>query len=239
MAIGTGTVKLSEIITEFGGSTSTPNNLRAYLKCGNFLGWDGGVANHENNANVPFSGTVNLGNFRSAGDLIVDRDFESDNYTGQLTFWVSGDYSFYESKSGLCTSAASSALSLGFSGATNGTKGTIDVIGKSTYDTSPGYTELATVNSVFDYSFGINPYPDTAVFALTGDQRATGWGSPWKSVTVTINNSPSSLNRVDSVVPNGSYNVPNNITYWVWNNIFGFVNGDFTPYNFKCSVSVI
>ena len=35
---------LSGVITEFGGTGTTPNNLRGYLKMGGFAGWYGGYA---------------------------------------------------------------------------------------------------------------------------------------------------------------------------------------------------
>lgn len=241
MAIGTGTVKLSEIISEFGGTANTPYNLRSYFKCGNFAGWDGGVANHENNANVPFTGvsTLKIGDFRSVGNYVVDKDFESDTYTGKLnTYFDFSDPPYLEAKSGLYTTNTSIMFGLVFASYPAGTIGTIDTIGKSTYDATPGFTEVATVDSIFDYGIS-SGIPDTGALVLNGDQRISGWGNQWISASVTIGVSTVTLNRVDSVVPNGTYNVTYDKTYWLFNNIFGFVNGDFNPFNFKMRLRTI
>jgi hypothetical protein len=240
MAIGTGTVKLSQIITEFGGAANTPYNLRSYFKCGNFIGWDGGVANHENNANVPFTGTASLkiSDFRSYGNYVVDKDFESDTYTGQLNTYFDYSIPYLEAKSGLYTSDTSIMLFLTFSGYPAGTIGTINTIGKSTYDASPGFTEVATVDSIFDYGI-VSGVPDSAALVLNGDERSTGWGNPWISASVTIGATTTTLNRADTVVPNGTYDAVYNKTYWLFNNIFGFVNGDYNVFNFKMGLRTI
>jgi hypothetical protein len=240
MAIGTGTVRLSDIINEFGVGGSIPNNLRSYFKCGNFVGWDGGVANHENNANVPFIGasTIKISDFRSYTNYVIDKDFESDNYQGKLTSYVDFNIPQYEVKSGLFTSNTSTMLGLVNTDAAGGTIGTINFIGKSTYDQTIGFTEVADVDSIFDFGISI-PTTDSAALVLLGDQRTTGWGNQWISASITVGVSTVTLNRTDSVVPVGTYNSTYNRTYWLWNDIFGFVNGSFDPYNFKMRLRTI
>lgn len=70
MALGTGTITLSQIKSEFGGTT-----LTSHLKGGGF------VAAHENNASVPSSGTISISNFRSTATVLVDKDMEGLSYT--------------------------------------------------------------------------------------------------------------------------------------------------------------
>lgn len=88
MGLGTGTIRLSEIISEFGVGGTIPSNFRSYLACGATVGWDGGVAQHENNINIPSSGTLKFSNFRSNTTHVVDKDFESDNYTSHWSTYV-------------------------------------------------------------------------------------------------------------------------------------------------------
>jgi hypothetical protein len=236
MALGTGTIKLSEIIDEFGVGGTIPNNLRSYLAGGNFAGWDGGVAEHENNINIPSSGTLNFSNFRSNTTHVIDKDFESDTYTAITSEYLDFIIPEYESITGLWTSAAHTSLGFNYVNSNGGSKGNVDYIGKSTFNL--GLT--ATVNSIFDYALvnASTPNPTNAALVLSGDQRATGWGNPFISVSVIIGATTTTLNRADSVVPNGTYDSTNNITSWTWNSIFGFTYS-YTSYNFKCRVRIL
>lgn len=236
MGLGTGTVKLSEIIAEFGGTTNTPTNFRSYLACGNFLGWDGGVAQHENNVNIPTSGTLQFSNFRSTSTYLVDKDFESDTYSGVTSDYVDFLTPELESITGLWTSTAYTALGFNFVNSSGGTQGVVDYIGKSTFNINL----TAPLNSIFDYAprNGFTTNPSNAALVLTGDHRATGWGNPFVSVSVTIGATTTTLTRTTSVVPNGTYDNINDVTYWVWNSTFGFTY-DYSPYNFKCRVAII
>jgi len=234
MPLGTGTIRLSEIINEFGVGGTIPNNFRAYLACGNFLGWNGGVAQHENNIKIPSSGTMRFSDFRSNTTHVVDKDFESNNYTSSQSFYVDGGFGFYETKAGVWSTTASNALGLVYTDSSGGTLGNVDYLGKSTYNLDLN----GPISSVFDYAQGVvTSVPDTATFMMAGDHRATGWGNPWISISVTIG-STVTLNRSASLVPNGTYDNINNITYWLWTGTtFGF--GTVSPQTFKVRVRII
>lgn len=234
MGLGTGTIKLSEVISEFGVGGTIPTNMRAYLACGSYSGWDGGVAQHENNASIPSSGTLRLSHFRSTSSIVVDKDFESDTYSSTAVTYTDIYTPYYETKSGLWTTDISSIL--GFAWDTSGgTKGSIDVVGKSTFNLDL----TCTLNSVFDFvSSSYTSAPDTACLAFTGDHRATGWGNPWISASITIGASTTTLNRSASLVPNGTYNSTNNITYWLWSGLFNF-DVSYSSYNFKARVRIV
>ena len=57
-----GAISLNDIATEFGGST--PHSLSEYYR-------DGGLVT-SNNTSVPTSGTISIGNFYGAADLITE-----------------------------------------------------------------------------------------------------------------------------------------------------------------------
>ena len=236
MGLGTGTIRLSEIISEFGVGGTIPNNFRSYLAGGSYVGWDGGVAQHENNINIPTSGTLTFSNFRSNTTHVVDKDFESDTYSGITSDYVDFLTPQYESITGLWTSTAYSSLGFTFVNSSGGTIGTVDYIGKSTFNT--GLT--ATVDSIFDYAplNGSSPTPTNSAIVLAGDQRATGWGNPFISVSVIIGATTTTLTRAASVVPNGTYDAINNVTSWTWNSTFGFTYS-YSSYNFNCRVTII
>jgi hypothetical protein len=200
------------------------------------------VAEHENNNSVPSSGTVKLGDFRSTSTYTVDRDFETDNYTGQFRAYQSPDFSYSYYRTGLCTSDAVATVFGGLASDQTpvGTKGTIDVIGRSIN----GLGETAVVNSIFDWRLvayaGDPGAPAAAALFLEGDRRESVWDFPWTTASVNLNNNTITLNRFDTVVPAGSYDSVRNLTSWIWNNqIFGFVNGDPTPFTFKARVTIV
>jgi hypothetical protein len=236
MGLGTGTIKLSEIISEFGVGGTIPNNLRSYLAAGAYVGWDGGVAQHENNINIPTSGTIKISDFRSNTTHVVDKDFESDTYSGVTSDYLDFMIPEYESVSGLWTSTGSAALGFTYVNLSGGTIGNVDYVGKSTFNT--GLT--ATLDSIVDYApvNGSSSTPTNAALVLAGDQRATGWGNPFISVSVIIGATTTTLTRAASVVPNGTYDAINDVTIWTWNSTFGFTYS-YTPYNFNCRVTII
>jgi hypothetical protein len=208
-----------------------------------FIWFTSGVAEHENNVSIPFTGTLNISNFRSSGSNIVSRDFQSDTYTGQFNSYADTVNGIYEKKSGVYTSAATSSLGLVYGVSSGGTKGSIDVIGRSI----SGQSETASLNSILDFglSFVIDLIPTNCALVLNGDVRISNWDIPWTVAAVTLNNTTVTLHRANSIVPSGSYSATNNITYWAWYgsvispNIFGFVNGSTTPYNFTCKVGIL
>lgn len=200
------------------------------------------IAEHENNNSIPNTGTVRLGDFRSTSTYTVDRDFETDNYTGQFRAYQSPDFSYSYYRTGLCTSDAVATIFGGLASDQTpvGTKGTIDVIGRSIN----ALGETAVVNSIFDWRLvayaGDEGSPAAAALFLEGDRRESVWDFPWTTASVTLNNATITLNRIDTVVPAGSYDSVRNLTSWVWNNqIFGFVNGDPTPFTFKARVTIV
>lgn len=216
-----------------------------------FIWYAAAVPEHENNVNIPLSGTLKFSNFRSIGDNVVDKDFESDTYSGAYKFIRSGTEidsegdgvvirtPLFESASGIGTFSALNALGLNVLATANtmpSTIGNINEIGQ-TIDAS---NEKSVVNSIFD--FGNDSYdtlPDSCTLILNGDKRATVWDLRWINVSVTVNNSTITLNRINSTVPNGSYDAIRNLTYWTWFGLFGFPNATGSTYNFKVRVSII
>ena len=88
-----GTIKLSEIVTEYGGGS----NQRAYLRAGGY------VANHQRNENIPTSGTLTTRNF-----LGTEKAFSSDTYVSGSSSGYSSGYSgiaFYQDHIGLPTNS--------------------------------------------------------------------------------------------------------------------------------------
>lgn len=239
MGMGTGTIKLSEIITEFGGANNEPN-LRAYLKGASPV-TEGGVPEHENNFNVPLSGTIKIGDFRSNSTFIIDKDFESDNWNSVEESYVDNFTPQYESISGIWNSSFHTSLGFNYVNTSGGTPGVIDVVGKSPYNQSL----TATVITICDAKLtnGGDAIPDTGFFALSGDERASGWalGNGFISVSVNVSSTITTLLRTDSDVPNGTYDATNNITYWQWSgSTFGMpYTGGSTNTNIKFSVAII
>ena len=141
------------------------------------------------------------------------------------------------------TSAATNSLGLVYGVSSGGTKGSIDVIGRSI----SGQSETATLNSILDLglSFVVDLIPTSCALVLNGDARVSNWDIPWTVAAVTLNNTTITLHRANSIVPSGSYSATNNVTYWAWYGsvvsptIFGFVNGSTTPYNFTCKVGIL
>lgn len=201
------------------------------------------IAAHENNTNIPTSGTLKFSNFRSTGTYVVDRDFVSDSYTGVPSVFIAPYFSvtYYEIKSGIYTADASTSLGINYNTTVAGTLGTVETIGKS-IRTPTGSTKTCSINSILDYSiFSPVAIPNKAALVLSGDQRiSTQWDDPWTQVEVTLTATSTikTLYRNNSIVPNGTYDSLRNLTYWAWNDIFGFDNSGSTPFNFKTSVRI-
>lgn len=207
----------------FGGGGTIPLNLNQYRRGNSFLGWNGGVASHENNSNIPavgiggsYTGNLELSDFNSP----AHRDFLSGNYVSS----VSTSSSPPEAAVGYASFAALGAVGCG-SLSNIGTANRLTV-GKSTYDwTILGYAETANIEGVFDFSATSTSVDQFAV-VMTGDQRRTGWGGTNPAnVGGTAGFAPTfialganTLSFANAVIPNGSYNNAINLTTWVWNN---------------------
>lgn len=213
------TIRLSDVKTEFGGTGSIPNNMRAYLKMGAYSGWYGGVAEHDNNSAIPYSGNLRLTNFASP----ADKNFVSDNYVADLTSYY--DFSeppFYQTFLGYCVNnAAMTGSGLDFLTAI-GSAGSRTVVGKSTYGSSG---QTATIAMIGDFD---NNGTQGFIIGFTGDQRATGWGgagSVQAPVAVIINSTTFTI--ASSTDTNGYYN--NGYTYFSWvTGQAGLSGGNFT-----------
>lgn len=209
-----------------------------------FIWYAAAVPEHENNVNIPSSGTLKIGDFRSVGDNVVDKDFESDNYNGakdqRFSFRPVDDPSIFEIASGAASVNALRTLflpNIAIAGIIPDIEGNIIEIGR----TINALGEKSTIVGILDYGFDYagNP-PESGALILSGDQRATTWDLPWVSAAVTVNNITTTLYRLESLIPNGSYNATYNVTSWVWNvSIFGFPNAPGSTYNFKARVSII
>lgn len=187
MALGTGTIKLSEVKTEFGG-VATPK-LRDYLKGAGY------VAAHENNANVVSSGTLYLGQgFRSNATFLVDKDFEGLSYTdGSVPFY--GD-------SGPPDYVGYTEYWYGYYSVVNcGAAGTVNLIGESKSNTNQ--FQIAQVS---DYIF--QDSSTRCDFAVSGNH--TNWD--WTSITAN----GVTKTRASAFNTAGTYDSTNNITLWYW-----------------------
>ena len=209
---------LSGVKTEFGGTGTIPDNMRAYLKMGAYAGWYGGVAEHDNNSAIPSSGNLSLSNFASP----ADKNFVSDTYTANTeSYWDLSEPPVFQGFIGYALNNTVMAdCGLGNLAAT-GTAGSRKVVGKSTYG-STGQT--ATIAMVGDFD---NNGSTGFIIGFTGDQRATGWGGAGNvqaPVSVIINSNTFTI--ASSGVPNGYYN--GGYTYWSWTSQAGLSNGNFT-----------
>jgi hypothetical protein len=201
----------------FGGAGTIPNNMRSYLMLGAYAGFHGGVAEHDNNGDIPSSGTVFLSDFASP----ADKDFVSDNYTAATSTVVVGEY--FEVFTGYASNdAALQNFGFGFLSSV-GASGSRDNVGKSTYGSSG---QTAEVQLIGDWNIS-----DTTgvVIGFSGDHRATGWGGAGGGIQapyyIVLNNT--TYYMADSVVPNGSFNTTH--TYWAWTGAgSGLVDGTFT-----------
>lgn len=197
---------LSGVKTEFGGTGNIPDNMRAYLKMGAYAGWYGGVAEHDNNSAIPYSGNLSLSNFASP----ADKNFVSDTYVANTTTYSDfGEPPFFQSFTGYCVNnTAMNGSGLNFLIAT-GTAGSRTVVGKSTFGSSG---QTATVAMVGDFD---NNGTIGFIIGFTGDQRATGWGgagSVQAPVAVIINSTTFTI--ASSSDPNGYFN--DGYTYYSW-----------------------
>jgi hypothetical protein len=223
---------LSSVISEFGGSGSIPINMRAYMKLGAFLGWNGGVAEHSNNSAIPYTGggTVFLSNFAAP----ADRDFVSDNYVAGADSYFDFFSGNFESSIGYYTGNGGASFFIWLT-TPIGTAGSRTTVGKSTYGSSG---QTATIAGVFDgdqNGFG------TFNVQMVGDQRRSGWGGTGTSggtsgaapTQVTIGST--TYNFASSFVPAGTYNATYNITTWSWSAPYGgFVFGN--SFTFRISI---
>lgn len=221
----------TNVINEFGGSGSIPTNMRAYLKLGAFLNWNGGVAEHDNNSAIPTSGSLSLSNFASP----ADRDFVSDTYTIGQSFGVTGNISV--GFTGYLVSGVSDdpdnlrhpGLQGVVSPTTWGAFGSRKGIGKSTYG-SVG--QVATLTGVWDLRITFNGSftSGTVYVQMVGDQRRSGWGGTGTaggtsgaaptSVTISATGQADlALNFASASVPLGSYDGTYNFTTWSWTGI--------------------
>jgi len=208
---------LSGVITEFGGTGTTPNNLRGYLKMGGFAGWYGGVAEHANNSAIPVSGNLSLTNF----DSPADKNFVSDTYVADTSSYFDPGPPLTQTFTGYGLNlAVMTGSGLDFLDPT-GTVGSRTVVGKSTYG-STGQT--ATVAMIGDFD---NNGSTGFIIGFTGDQRASGWGGAGNvqaPVSVIINSNTFTI--ASSSDPAGYFN--NGYTYWSWTSQAGLSNGNFT-----------
>lgn len=222
---------LSSVISEFGGSGTVPINMRAYLKLGAYSGWYGGVAEHENNNQIPSSGTLLLSNFASP----ADRDFVSDSYTTGFSSYYDFGIPYYEQSWGYMQSgglAAAGAIYL----TGNGSPGSRTLVGKATYGAT---NQEATVDGVYDLD--IDGQVNNFVFQLEGDQRRSGWGGTGSSPG-TAGAAPTSIvvqgntfSFSSATVPNGTYNSTYNVTTWQWTSWSGLY---LNPSTFTFTVSI-
>ena len=213
---------LSGVKTEFGGTGTIPTNMRAYLKMGAYTGWYGGVAEHDNNSAIPFSGNLALTNFASP----ADKNFVSDTYTyGASTYYDYSEPPFYQTFGGYCLNNAAMYGSGLYSLTACGSAGSRTIVGKSTYGSSG---QTATVAMVGDFD---NNGTTGFIIGFTGDQRATGWGgagsiqAPYQVIINSVTFSVSS-----STDPNGYFN--NGYTYYSWTSGSGITS------NFTFQVSI-
>jgi hypothetical protein len=221
----------TNVINEFGGSGSIPTNMRAYLKLGAVLNWNGGVAEHDNNSAIPTSGSLSLSNFASP----ASRDFVSNTYTigqafsstfdpliGQIDYVAAGVNDGVNNQTAIYTFTLVSPN-------TFGTFGSRKTIGKSTYGSAG---QVATLTGVWDIATYLNgSYVDGNIYVqMVGDQRRSGWGGTGTAggtsgaapTTVTITaagQSPLTLNFSGADTPLGSYNGTYNVTTWSWSSI--------------------
>lgn len=210
---------LSGVKTEFGGTGTIPDNMRAYLKMGAYSGWYGGVAEHSNNSNIPYSGNLSLTNFASP----ADKNFVSDTYTADTTSYFDfGEPPFYQTFVGYCVNnTAMIGSGLNFLTAI-GSAGSRTTVGKSTYGSSG---QTATIAMVGDFD---NNGTTGFIIGFTGDQRATGWGgagSVQAPVAVIINSTTFTI--ASSTDTNGYFN--DGYTYFSWvSGQAGLSNGSFS-----------
>ena len=208
---------LSGVKTEFGGTGTLPDNMRGYLKMGAFLGWYGGVAEHDNNSAIPVSGNVSLTNFASP----ADKNFVSDTYTADTSSYYDPAIPFSQTFIGYCLNNTAMYESGLTTLSAIGTAGSRTVVGKSTFGSSG---QTATIAMVGDFD---NDGTTGFIIGFTGDQRATSWGgagSIQAPVSVIINSNTFTI--ASSGVPNGYYN--GGYTYWSWSTQAGLSNGSFT-----------
>jgi hypothetical protein len=204
---------LNGVISEFGGSGAIPINMNSYYKLGATLGWNGGVAQHDNNSAIPTTGELRLSNF----DSPADKDFVSDNWTQGISTYVDGLSGDTWIVTGISTLAGLAAAGFVYNDAT-GSAGARVNIGKSTFGASG---QLAPVSGVYDWNFNGQP---GFIIQMTGDQRRGlvfpvpgSWGGAdigYAPFTVVIN---SQTRTFDSAfVPDGTYDPTYNITTWSW-----------------------
>lgn len=211
-------MNLSTVISEFGGSGSIPINMRAYLKMGAYAGWYGGVAEHSNNSNIPYSGTVSLSNF----DSPADKDFVSDTYTyGFVDYVDTGEPPAYYSFAGYSlNNDVMYGSGLVYLDGVVGSAGSRTTVGKSTYGSS-GQTATIAMAGDF-YNNGAAGF----IIGFTGDQRSTGWGGAGSiQAPYFVQILSSTLYISASTDPNGYYN--NGYTYYSWLGQVG-LSGNFT-----------
>ena len=211
--------RLSDVKTEFGGTGSIPNNMRAYLKYGATAGWYGGVAEHDNNSAIPSSGNLRLSNFASP----ADRDFVSDVYTADTSTYYDFGIPFYQTFVGYAlNNNAINNSGLFFLDAV-GTAGSRVNVGKSTYGSSG---QTATVSLIGDFddngSTGV-------IIGFSGTQLASGWGgagSIQAPYFIVLNGN--TYYMASSAVPEGQF-LGDTDTYWVWfGGVSGLSNGNFS-----------
>ena len=209
---------LSGVKTEFGGTGTIPDNMRGYLKMGAFAGWNGGVAEHDNNSAIPVSGNVSLTNFASP----ADKNFVSDTYVAATSSYYDPGPPFTQTFIGYGLNYDVVIGSGLYELDPTGTVGSRKVVGKSTYG-STGQT--ATVAMIGDFD---NNGSTGFIIGFTGDQRASGWGGAGNvqaPVSVIINSNTFTI--ASSSLPNGYY--IGGYTYWSWDaSLAGLSNGNFT-----------
>lgn len=211
--------RLSDVKTEFGGTGSIPSNMRAYLKMGAYAGWYGGVAEHDNNSAIPYSGNLRLTNFASP----ADKDFVSDTYVAASSTYYDFNIPFYQTFVGYALNNNAINNSGLFYLTAVGTAGSRVNVGKSTYGSSG---QTAQVSLIGDFDDNGNT---GVIIGFSGDQRATGWGgagSIQAPYSITLNGNTYYMSS--SAVPNGQY-LGGTDTYWVWfGAVSGLANGNFT-----------
>lgn len=215
---------LSGVISEFGGTGSIPNNMTPYRKMAAYTGWYGGVAEHDNNSAIPYSGNLALSNFASP----ADKDFVSDTYVAATSTYYDFNIPFYQTFVGYALNNAAINNSGLFYLTAVGTAGSRVNVGKSTF-LPTGQT--AQVSLIGDFN---DDGTTGVIIGMSGDQRATGWGgaggvgSGGVQAPYYIVLNGNTYYMSSSAVPNGQY-LGGTDTYWVWfGAVSGLVDGNFT-----------
>lgn len=239
MAMGSGAIRLSEVCTEFGRQINAqPRNLRSYLKCsapplfGFSFNSDYGVPEHENNNQIPTSGTLKLSHFRSGATTIAQK-YVSNTCTADYVFFDEASYFFgtFFGRGFATEQALAGAFLPPFGGMS-----AIDNVGKSVARLS----QTASIIGVYDYAVGTVFDPLSSYLVLAGDHRnSVTWDQRLLSITVNIPGVGSTTKNVDaSPFPDGLYDAAYDATFWYWTDAFGFPASSSNPFTVELELTI-